>query len=68
MSESDRERYREARAAGIAQHGDNVMLNTPCHAFLLWLPFMIVHEAGRTSMGNSLSTGRVGRAGSAPTA
>ena len=29
MSEADRERYREARAAGIAQHGNNVMLDTP---------------------------------------
>ena len=47
MSETDRERYREARAAGIAQHGDNVMLDTPCHAFLLWSAYMIVREAGR---------------------
>ncbi len=32
MSEADRERYREARAAGIAQHGNNVMLKSafPC--------------------------------------
>ena len=29
MVEADRERYREARAAGIAQHGKNVMLYTP---------------------------------------
>ena len=27
MSEADRARYRKARAAGIAQHGDNVMLD-----------------------------------------
>ena len=29
MSDADRERYREARAAGIAQHGNNVMFDTP---------------------------------------
>ena len=34
MSEADRERYRAARAAGIAQHGDNVMSDPPLSVFL----------------------------------
>lgn len=34
MSATDKERYREARAAGIAQHGDNVNDEAPWQASL----------------------------------